>query len=94
MKEQRPLKGSRPPRMERVYVKQPRSITWADGRTFMIEAVKDFRPASCYRKGAEGVCYTVTIRGEEKRLFLEWMDSTFASRVARWYVETMASDAG
>lgn len=79
MKEQRPLKGSRPPRMERVYVKvnsdfdatgyiQPRSITWADGRTFMIEAVKDFRPASCYRKGAEGVCYTVTIRGEEKRL--------------------------
>ena len=49
---------------------------------------------STYRKGAEGVCYTVTIRGEEKRLFLEWMDSTFASRVARWYVETMASDAG
>lgn len=47
-----------------------------------------------YRKGAEGVCYTVTIRGEEKRLFLEWMDSTFASRVARWYVETVASDAG
>ena len=100
-----PLKGSRPPRMERVYVKvnsdfdatgyiQPRSITWADGRTFMIEAVKDFRPASCYRKGAEGACYTVTIRGEEKRLFLEWMDSTFASRVARWYVETVVSDVG
>ena len=105
MKEQRPLNGTRLLHKERVYVKvnsdfdatgyiQPRSITWADGRTFMIEAVKDFRPASCYRKGAEGVCYTVTIRGEEKRLFLEWMDSTFASRVARWYVETVASDAG
>ena len=57
MKEQRPLKGMRLPHKERVYVKvnsdfdatgyiQPRSITWADGRTFMIEAVKDFRPAS------------------------------------------------
>ena len=71
----KPLKSPRPPHKERVYVKvnsdfdatgyiQPRSITWADGRTFAIEAVKDFRPASCYRKGAEGVCYTVTIRGE------------------------------
>ena len=104
MKEQRPLKGTHPLHKERVYVIkvnsdfdatgyiQPRSITWADGRTFAIEAVKDFRPASCYRKGAEGVCYTVTIRGEEKRLFLEWMTSTFASRVARWYVETVVSD--
>ena len=25
---------------------QPRSITWADGRTFKIDKVKDFRPAS------------------------------------------------
>ena len=103
MKEQRPLKSPRPPHKERVYVKvnsdfdatgyiQPRSITWADGRTFQIEAVKDYRPASWYRKGMEGACYTVTIRGEEKHLFLEWMDSTFASRIARWYVETMVSE--
>ena len=63
MKGQKPLKGRRPPHMERVYVKvnsdfdatgymQPRSITWADGRTFKIEAVKDYRPAACYRQGA------------------------------------------
>ena len=43
--------------MERVYVKvnsdfdatgymQPRSITWADGRTFRIDAVRDYRPAA------------------------------------------------
>ena len=41
---------------ERIYVKvtsdfdstgymQPKSITWADGRTFPIDAVRDFRPA-------------------------------------------------
>ena len=61
MKTQKPLKGARPPRMERVYVKvnsdfdatgymQPRSITWADGRTFRIDAVRDYRPAACYRR--------------------------------------------
>ena len=104
MKAQKALKSSRPPHVERVYVKvnsdfdatgymQPRSITWSDGRTFQIEAVKDFRPAACYRQGAEGSCYTVIIRGEEKHLFFEWTNSAFASRVARWYVETMVSNA-
>ena len=98
MKEMRLLNGQRPPHMERIYVKvnsdfdatgymQPRSITWADGRTFMIEAVKDYRPAACYRQGAEGSCYTVTIKGQERHLFFEWTSSSFASRVARWYVE-------
>ena len=98
MKENSSLRGQRPPHMERVYVKvnsdfdatgymQPRSITWTDGRTFKIEAVKDYRPATCYRQGAEGSCYTVTIKGQERHLFFEWTSSSFASRVARWYVE-------
>lgn len=98
MKETRSLRGQRPPHMECVYVKvnsdfdatgymQPRSITWADGRTFQIEAVKDYRPAACYRQGAEGSCYTVMIKGQERHLFFEWTNSSFASRVARWYVE-------
>lgn len=104
MNEQRPLKGARPPRLEKVFVKvnsdfdatgyiQPRSITWADGRTFTIEAVKDFRPASYYRQGAEGACYTIMVRGEEKHLFFEWINSAFATRVARWYVETAIPEA-
>ena len=103
MKTQRPMKGPRPPHIERVYVKvnsdfdatgymQPRSITWSDGRTFKIDAVKDYRPAACYRQGAEGSCYTVMIRGEEKHLFFEWTNSAFATRVARWYVETMVTE--
>lgn len=67
------LKGARPPRLKKVYVKVnsdfdptgyilPRAITWEDGRTFKIEAVKDFRPAACYRQGVEGACYTIMIR--------------------------------
>ena len=86
-------------RAEKVYVKvnsdfdstgyiQPKSITWADGRTFMIEKIKDYQPAAAFRHGFAGACYTVMIRGEEKHLFFEWTDSTFASRVSRWFVET------
>ena len=98
MNTQRALKGARPVHMERVYVKvnsdfdatgyiQPKSITWTDGRTFTIDAVKDYRPASVYRQGAEGACYTVLIKGEERHLFFEWTNSAFSSRIARWYVE-------
>ena len=83
---------------ERVYVNvnsdidstgymQPRSITWADGRTFRIEAVKDFRPASSVRKGMRGDCYTVVIKGETRHLFFEKSSDLFAARVGRWFVE-------
>ena len=55
-------------RAEKVYVKvnsdfdstgyiQPKSITWADGRTFMIEKIKDYRPAATFRPGFAGACY-------------------------------------
>ena len=97
------LNGPRPPHLERVYVKvnsdfdatgymQPKSITWKDGRTFAIEAVKDYRPASVYRQGTDGACYTVMIKGVERQLFFEWTNSAFSSRVARWYVETAVQE--
>ena len=71
---------------------QPRSITWSDGRTFKIDAVKDYRPADFYRRGARGACYTIMIHGQERRLFFEKSDSTFANHVARWYVETIQTN--
>ena len=85
-------------RPERIYVKvnsdfdatgymQPRSITWADGRTFRIDAVKDFRPASSVDRSLPGDCYTVLIRGEIRHLFFERTDGRFASRFGRWFVE-------
>ena len=65
----------------------PRTITWADGRTFTIDEVKDFRPASTLERGHGGDRYTVVIRGEERYLFFEKTDGLFASRVGRWFVE-------
>ena len=65
----------------------PRTITWADGRTFVIDEIKDFRPASTLGGGHSGNCYTVIIHGEEKHLFFEKTNSLFASRFGRWFVE-------
>lgn len=67
---------------------QPRTITWADGRTFKIDKVKDYRSTDSYRRGTKGSCYTVMIQGRERHLFFEWADSHFSSLVARWYVIT------
>lgn len=65
----------------------PRTITWADGRTFPIEAVKDFRPAATLSGSHGGDCYTVVIHGEIRFLFFEKTSNLFASRIGRWYVE-------
>ena len=65
----------------------PRTITWLDGRTFKIEAVKDFRPASTLSGHHSGDCYTVVIQGEEKHLFFEKTGNLFTARTGRWYVE-------
>ena len=72
----------KPKRPHRIYVKvnsdfdstgymQPRSITWNDGRTFRIDSVKDFRPASSMGESIPGDCYTVVIRGKLRHLFFE-----------------------
>ena len=90
------------PTMRKVYVKvnsdfdatgylQPRAITWSDGRTFKIDAVRDFRPASTLGNGRTGDCFTVLIRGEEKHLFFEKTSELFESRVGRWFVECPAN---
>lgn len=85
-------------RTERVYVKvtsefdstgymQPLAITWADGRTFPIEKVRDFRPAGTAGSEGPGDCFTVLIQGQEKLLFFERVDPRFTGRLGRWFVE-------
>ena len=63
---------------------QPRAISWPDGRVFPIEDVHSFRPS-----GENHLldCYTVVIRGKEKRLRFERSGEQFACRLGRWYVE-------
>ncbi len=83
---------------KRVYVKvnsdfdatgavTPKAIVWADGRSFRIDAVRDFRPASELENGRTGDCYTVIIRGEERQLFFERTRAVYGGRVGRWWVE-------
>ena len=66
---------------------RPRAITWKDGRTFRIEEIKDYRPASAFRKGMQGDCYVVVIKGETRHLFFEKTGDLFATRIGRWFVE-------
>lgn len=91
------MKKNTKPKTERIYVKvtsdfdatgymHPKAITWADGRTFSIDDVRDFRPAATIGRML-GDCYTVLIHGEEKHLFFERTDGAFPSRIGRWYVE-------
>ena len=95
------MKERSTPYMERVYVKvnsdfdstgymQPKSITWADGRTFPIDAVRDFRPAGTANNNFAGDCFTVLIHGQEKHLFFEYIDRRFSGRIGRWFVEKTA----
>lgn len=95
------MRKSSTPHMERVYVKvnsdfdstgymQPKSITWADGRTFFIDAVRDFRPAGTANNNFSGDCFTVLIQGQEKHLFFEHIDRRFSGRIGRWFVEKIA----
>ncbi len=87
---------------EKIYVKvntdfdvtgymMPRTIIWTDGRSFEIDEVRDFRPASVFENGRSGDCYTVMIHGEERHLFFEKTSDLFVSRVGRWFVERPAS---
>ena len=84
--------------LERIYVNvnsdfdptsymRPRSITWKDGWTFKIDAVKNYHPASALRKGMQGEYCTVIIKGEVRHLFFERTGDLFATRVGRWFVE-------
>ena len=86
------------PHTERIYVKVtsefdttgsmvPLSITWADGRTFAIEAVRAFRQAGTVGNSTAGDCCTVLIQGREKQLYFEHIGSQFIGRVGRWFVE-------
>ena len=86
------------PHTERIYVKVtsefdatgsmvPLSITWADGRTFAIEEVRDFRPAGAVGNNKSGDCFTILIQGKEKQLYFEHIAPRFIGRIGRWFVE-------
>ena len=54
---------------------------------FRIDTVRDLVPASLYGEDYSGECYTVVIRGEERRLFFERSSGRQPNRFGRWFVE-------
>lgn len=71
----------------------PKAITWADGRIYKIDTVRDFRPASSFEPGRTGDCFTVMIQGKERFLFFERTNSLYGSRFGRWWVECAPTPA-
>ena len=82
---------------ERVYVNvilsvdstgfmKPSAIRWADGRTFDIERIRDFRPASAAGNDIKGDCYTVVIQVQDRYLFFDEANPHFSGRLGRWFV--------
>ncbi len=56
----------------------PRSVTWEDGRKYLIDRVEDIRRAASLKAGGVGIRYTVRIGRSTTWLFLE---------ENRWFVE-------
>lgn len=49
----------------------PRQLKWQDGRTFVIDRIKDMRRAASMKAGGCGMRYTCQICGQDKYLFYE-----------------------
>lgn len=58
---------------------RPTCVTWADGRKFMIDKVKDIRRAASLKAGGAGIRFTCMILGKECYLFYE--------ENYKWFVE-------
>ena len=65
----------------------PYSITWEDGRNYLIDKVTDVRQAAAMRAGGQGDRYTVWINGRSSYLFFERNVSLTGNNIGRWFVE-------
>ncbi len=65
----------------------PRSLTWEDGRKYMIDRVLGVRPACAQRAGGQGDRYTVMVGGQQRYLFFEHSTEPGDQNVGRWFIE-------
>lgn len=61
----------------------PRKLEWEDGRVFLVDRVRDIRPAASLKAGGAGLRYLCVIQGKETYLFLE--------NNTAWFVEKKLS---
>ncbi|HWQ88385.1 MAG TPA: hypothetical protein VN374_00250 [Desulfitobacteriaceae bacterium] len=65
----------------------PRSLTWEDGRQYLIDRVVSISPAAAMKAGGQGDRYTVRVQGKDKYLFFERNASSGGNNIGRWFVE-------
>lgn len=49
----------------------PVSLTWEDGRVYLIDRILDVRRAASLKAGGQGIRYTCRILGKERYLYYE-----------------------
>jgi len=71
----------------------PISLTWEDGREFIIDqVVDDIRQAAAMKAGGQGDHYTVRVQGRDKYLLFERNASIGGNNLGRWFVERRNSN--
>ncbi len=58
---------------------KPMSLTWENGRVYVIDRVLDIRQAPSLKSGGQGIRYTCRICNKEVYLFCD---------EGRWFIET------
>lgn len=66
---------------------RPTSITWENGKKYIIDKVTDVRQAAAMRAGGQGDRYTVLINGRQSYLFFERGTARTGPNIGRWFVE-------
>ena len=65
----------------------PTSITWEDGKRYLIDKVTGIRQAAAMKAGGQGDRYTVWINGRQSYLFFERSTDLTGNNIGRWFVE-------
>ena len=59
---------------------RPKSFTWADGRIYEIQRIKDVRRAASLKAGGAGIRYTCVVNGRDSHLYYEENNKWFMER--------------
>lgn len=70
----------------------PLSITWEDGREFIIDQVLYIRQAASMKAGGQGDRYTVRVQGRDRYLFFERNANLGGNNIGRSFVERRNSN--
>lgn len=68
-------------------VMTPLSVTWEDGREYIVDRVLDVRPAAAMKAGGQGDRYAVRILGKQTYLFFERDARPGGPSPGKWFVE-------